>query len=124
MPKRRLPTQRDPDIAFVKQELVPSDDELNELDEVTKSEPDEDYKDVKDIKRAKTKSAPKPKPKSKTSKPGRKPGVAYTSKKWSGAELRQLFLLGLGGTEHATVPAARFDKMPGRSTTQCTNAWR
>jgi hypothetical protein len=123
MPKRKLPPQHDPDITFVKQELVPSDDELNDLDEVIKSEPDEDYKDVKRAKKSspKTKSTTKPK---STSKPGRKPGVAYTSKKWSGAELRQLFLLGLGGTEHATVPAARFDKMPGRSMSQCTNAWR
>lgn len=58
-------------------------------------------------------------------KPGRKPGVAYASKKWTGAELEALFFAGLAGTANGTVPATRFqDAVDGRSVGQCANAWR
>ncbi|BEI84690.1 hypothetical protein CcaverHIS002_0500910 [Cutaneotrichosporon cavernicola] len=109
MPKRKhspspSPDPDSPDIVFVKMEVTPSPDKR-----------ESDSSDLPDV---------KPKVKSEGSKPGRKPGVSYASKKWSGAELRQLFLLGLGGGESGGVPAARFEAMPGRSVSQCTNAWR
>ncbi|BEJ16691.1 hypothetical protein CspHIS471_0600920 [Cutaneotrichosporon sp. HIS471] len=125
MPKRThspspSPNPDSPDIVFVKMEATPSPDE-GESDS-------SDDADVKPKRGKPTKSNPKSKTnvkaKSEGSKPGRKPGVSYASKKWSGAELRQLFLLGLGGGESGRVPATRFEAMPGRSVSQCTNAWR
>lgn len=70
---------------------------------------------------------PKPK-RTKTStktakKPGRKPGVSQTSRKWTGPELEALFRAGLGGS--TSVPAAHFqDAVAGRSVNQCAMAWR
>ncbi|GMK58513.1 hypothetical protein CspeluHIS016_0505450 [Cutaneotrichosporon spelunceum] len=79
---------------------------------------------TKPKKPAKKPTTTKAKAKSGGARRGRKPGVSYASKKWRGAELQQLFVLGLGGGESGTVPSSRFEGMPGRSVSQCTNAWR
>lgn len=105
-----------------------------------KHEMESDHKPVTITKRTKkTKGEVKPKasgsgsgstlktedviPKRGSKKPGRKPGVSYDSKKWSGSELEALFFAGLGS--NGSVPSARFhDTVQGRSVSQCANAWR
>lgn len=118
MPKRKhspsptIKRQATPD-DNVKQEMVPSDDELETPE---RSDSDAERKPQRRKTKTSTQAGGK--------KRGRKPGVSYASKKWSGAELRQLFLLGLGSGESGSVPIARFEGMPDRSVSQCKNAWR